>query len=678
MSGDDHMEHDLFLLMLHLYQLKDEDRIKEMFLESVNSLNDNIRLALVPSQKKKEDGCCEIMEIATAKNSFGFISLDAAPETIDKRLKSLLKNSIAMLALILENHRNEMLLDNEKMMLKEAVRERTADLERTNLSLKQEIAERKRVEREYVDSRRFIKHIVDTTPSMVYLYDLEEKRIVFSNQQVALFLGQTQDQNGQTGTLSIVQNIHPDDAPLVKKHYDSLRDAADGVIVEQFFRVRHADGSWRKLKCRDVPFARKPDGSIYQVLGIAEDISEQIKTDEVKKLLEGQLRQSQKMEAVGMMAGGIAHDFNNIIAIIIANADLLLEDMPKDDPCYRPLREIQIAGLRAKNITGQLLSFGRKDEPYKEPIDLVQSISETEGLLRASIPASIDIRLNLGEDGSFIMGDAIQIQQVLFNLCTNAVHAMEKNGGILEIRLSEITLDGVTAIQYPGLSEGRYVKLSVSDTGSGIEPEVKEKIFDPYFTTKDVGKGTGLGLSVVHGIVKIHNGAINVYSEVGQGTTINVAFPMIQEKKVTVVKKTEDSPRGNEKVLFVDDEKGMVNVGTQLLAQLGYQAMGKNDPLEALELFESDPASFDLVITDLTMPGMSGDCLIQKMRNVRADMPCILISGYSEKLSNHLMPIEGIGRYLEKPFTKSEFAYTIRNVLNSAKQPAVGVRKTGG
>jgi signal transduction histidine kinase/CheY-like chemotaxis protein len=401
------------------------------------------------------------------------------------------------------------------------------------------------------------------------------------------------------------------------------------------------------------------DNRAVGLRGILIDLTEQ-------KKLESRLRQGQKMEAIGKLAGGIAHDFNNIIGIILGNAELAIDDVPDWNPARHNLEEVRIASLRAKDVVRQLLSFARKTMLEKKPTNIIPIITESLSLLRSSIPTSIEIRQNIPKDVNTILADPTQIHQVLINLCTNANHAMP-DGGIFEVSLKHATFDENAAAQYTDLNPGRYVNLIVRDTGHGIPNEEIDRIFEPYFTTKEVGKGTGMGLAVVHGIVKEHNGIITVESELGKGTTFSIFFPVVTKEAAAKDETNEKLPTGNEKILFVDDEESIVKLGCQRLERLGYKVEATISPIEALELFRSKPNQFDLIITDMTMPLMTGDKLVREILNIRPDMPAIISTGFSEKIDEKKAKTIGAVGYIEKPHDKIELAKIVRQVLNGKK-----------
>ena len=287
-------------------------------------------------------------------------------------------------------------------------------------------------------------------------------------------------------------------------------------------------------------------------------------------------------------------------------------------------------------------------------------------LLRSSIPKSIDIQLNQPDSMPAIKADPTQIHQVLINLCTNAAHSMEDEGGILKIDLTEIELDHVTRTQFQEIDPGRYIQLAISDTGHGIDPKIIANIFDPYFTTKEIGKGTGMGLAVVLGIVKNHNGAINVYSEPGKGSIFKVLFPVADGNAVQTEPVLQKLPGGNETILFVDDEEGLTQIGCNLLEQLGYSVESKTDPQEALRLYQSDPSLFDLIITDMTMPNLQGDQLIKEVLKINPRMPVILCTGFSNRIDSETAIKIGASGYIEKPIDKKSLAYAVRTALDKS------------
>ena len=400
------------------------------------------------------------------------------------------------------------------------------------------------------------------------------------------------------------------------------------------------------------------------LIAIVHDITERKKMEEEKERLQSQLQQSQKMEAVGTLAGGIAHDFNNILAIILGNAELAADDVPDADPVSESLKEIRKASIRAKDMVRQLLAFSRKSDEKSKPLDMAPILEESMKMLRSAIPTSVEFEQHISGVPCNVLGDIAQINQIVMNLVTNAADAMSEEGGILEVALEKIILQEEKACFDWVLSPGPYVRIRMRDTGEGIEPEIMDRIFDPYYTTKEVGKGTGMGLSVIHGIVKRHGGGILVESELGKGTVFEIYFPAF-EKTVEEEKEPEGENRGgSERILYVDDEESLLNLNRQRLERLGYQVKSTTKPVDALEWFKADPDQFDVVITDMTMPRMTGDRLTKEILTIRPHMPVIICTGYSERMSEKKAKALGVRKYLEKPIDVRNLAAVLREVLD--------------
>ena len=383
-----------------------------------------------------------------------------------------------------------------------------------------------------------------------------------------------------------------------------------------------------------------------------------------RRKLQSQLQQSRKMEAVGTLAGGIAHDFNNILAIILGYAELASNDVPESNPISDALKEIFKASIRARDMIRQLLTFSRKAEEERSPIDMAPIIKESMKMLRCAIPASVGFTLHISSDVYDVLGDAAQINQIAMNLVTNAADAMSEEGGILEVTLGNILLQKEKVCLDRVLSPGSYVRLRIKDAGEGIEPEIMDRIFEPYFTTKQVGKGTGMGLSVVHGIVKRNGGGLLVESEPGKGTVFEIYFPALEMKAEEEKEPDGKMEGGSEWILFVDDEESMVNLNRIRLEQLGYQVKSTTKPVEALEWFKADPDQFDVIITDMTMPRMSGDRLAAEVLKIRPHMPVIICTGYSERMCAKKAEILGLRKYIEKPIDLRNLASALRDVLD--------------
>jgi signal transduction histidine kinase/ActR/RegA family two-component response regulator len=381
---------------------------------------------------------------------------------------------------------------------------------------------------------------------------------------------------------------------------------------------------------------------------------------------EKQLQQMMKLQAIGTLAGGIAHDFNNILFPIVGYTELTMDDIPKDSQARQNLEEILKATNRAKELVQQILTFSRQDCQERKPLQVQYLIKEALKLLRATIPSSIEIECDIDNTCGPIRGNPTQIHQVIMNLCTNAYHAMQESGGKLEVSLKEIHISYEQSLDRVGMKIGKHIELMVKDSGQGMEPQVMERIFEPYYTTKEQGKGTGLGLSVIHGIIKNHGGDIAVSSQPGKGATFKVYLPIIDDIEEEI---QTDEPliavNGKERILLIDDEEQIIDVEQQILERLGYKVTSKTDSEEALEEFAAQPDRFDLVITDMTMPKMTGDQLARRMMAIKPQIPVILCTGFNETISEEKALAMGINKFVMKPIVKDELASTIRTVLDN-------------
>jgi len=517
---------------------------------------------------------------------------------------------------------------------------------------------RKKAEKALRESEERFRAAFDSAQDCVLIWD-KEYNYLYANQAAI-------DHVGTTSAEVIGKNIRdglghvPDFMHLWMSRVDTVFETGDRLRVQD---EQEMQGCLYYTDSILSPI-RDTGDNVISVCVVYRDVTELKQAEEEKKNLESQLRQAAKVEAVGTLAGGIAHDFNNILGIIIGNTELAMHDVPEWNPARNNLKAIKTASMRAKNVVQQLLSFSRKSEQKKRPIELHSILKESVQLLRASIPSSIEFRSNIPAELKTIIADPTQIHQVLINLCTNAAHSMEEKGGTLELSLAEVELDDVAAAEYFQIGPGQYVQLTVSDTGCGIESEIMDRVFDPYFSTKEVGKGSGIGLSVVHGIVENHNGSISITSEPTKGTTVKVLFPSINEMPVPEKVISEDLPKGTETVLLIDDEKALLEMGQQVLERLGYKVEVSNNPVKALEQYRSNPNHFDLIITDMTMPQMTGKELIQEILKIQPDMPIILCTGFSEKINRESAGEIGIGKYIEKPLNKRELSIAVREVLD--------------
>jgi PAS domain S-box-containing protein len=441
------------------------------------------------------------------------------------------------------------------------------------------------------------------------------------------------------------------DESFYKEMWDVI---SSGEIWSGHITNRMKDNTLCEFETKISP-VRDSSGEVVNFVSVSRDVTQEV-------ALQAQLQQTQKMQAIGTLAGGIAHDFNNILAAVIGYTEIAIADVEKGGVLHDNLKEVLKAGERAKDLVNQILTFSRQSEQDLKPIKVALIVKEVLKLIRASLPATIEIDQDLKSNAA-VLGDYTKIHQVLMNLCTNAAHAMRKKGGVLSVSLADVELDADYAAKHFDIKPGLYLKLSVRDTGQGISSDLLGQIFDPFFTTKQQGEGTGMGLSVAHGIVKSHGGTISVYSEPGEGSIFNVYLPAIESSSEQKAREEKPVPTGTERILFVDDEQALVKMGKQLLEFLGYKVTTSTSSIEALELFKVQPDKFDLVITDLTMPNMTGDELAQKLMAIRPDIPVILCTGFSTKMTAEKTKKMGIRAFVLKPVIKQDLAETIRTVL---------------
>ena len=456
----------------------------------------------------------------------------------------------------------------------------------------------------------------------------------------------------------------PDGTVSYDRFLELISKAYDGQ--PQFFLWQYCryDGS---LFDAEVSLTKFDFGGAPHLLVIVRDITERIESEKRIKSMEERLFQSQKMEAVGTLAGGIAHDFNNILGGIFGYAQLAQLSLQDNSKAKHYIEQLCNASARAKGLVEQILAFSRQSKPEKTPTDIGLITKEALKLLRASIPTTIEIEQNVKTHIGTVEADPNQIHQIVLNLFANASHAMRSKGGKIIVDLSKIEITSVDSV-YPSLKPGMYIKLSVADSGHGMDAATISRIFEPYFTTKDKGEGTGLGLAAVHGIVKDHGGNIKVHSELGIGSTFEIFFPIMKEEGLS---KSDERPSlletGHETILFVDDEEFLVEIGKDMLERLGYEVVAHTSSYDALKDFKEQPDGYDLVITDMTMPEMTGDRLAHKIKKIRDDIPIIICTGFSEKISSDNVKQMGINEYLMKPVTVRALAKTVRSAIDNVK-----------
>ncbi len=522
---------------------------------------------------------------------------------------------------------------------------------RGNVGIIHDITEKKNAEETVRQARDNWQKTFDAIPDIVILQD-KDYRILQVNEATCKILDTSPDKIISRHCYKVFRGVSEPcpDCPAEQAIRDVMPSTADLEYagLKKFFLVTIA------------PIIDK-NGKVTGVVHTAKDITNQ-------KKIECQLRQAQKMEAVGTLAGGIAHDFNNILTPLLGYSELALTDIPPGaEQAQADILEVLKAGERARELVKQILTFSQQHEQERQPLHMQYIVKEALKLLRASLPTTIEIKTAIDAECGLVLSDPTQIHQVLMNLCTNAYHAMRDQGGVLGVTLKPVEIKEEDTGRFVGLGPGRYLRMEVSDTGCGMAPELIEKIFEPYFTTKKKGEGTGLGLSVVHGIVISHGGHISVYSEPGQGTTFIIYFPQYEDAGTLDEidrQVAEEPPQGTERLLVVDDEETIVDVENRILTGLGYQVTGVTSSQEALQLFARQPDAFDLVITDMTMPKMTGLGLARQLLALRPDLPIILCTGFSETVNEQSAKAIGIREFIMKPIDRTALATVIRKALD--------------
>lgn len=534
--------------------------------------------------------------------------------------------------------------------LERKVKERTRELTK-------EFTDRKKAEDALIEHAETIHSIINTSKDWIWSIDLDGIHR-FVSPAVESILGYLPEELIGQQSLNLMYEEDRKNITTNLPQWIKQKSGWNNLVI----KWRHKDGGFRYLESNAVPIL-DAQGNLRGFRGVDRDITERMQAEKEKEKLEIQLRQSQKMQAIGTLAGGIAHDFNNILGALIGYAVLANDDIPEGTRAHQNQQEVLIAANRAKELIKQILAFSRKDKAKLIPMQIDKIIQEALKLLRSSLSATIQINQEINCNSS-IMADETQIHQVLLNLGTNAAHAMAKKGGVLDVILTNVNIDSDTMTCYGNLKQGSYVKLAVSDTGCGISEEIKERIFEPFFTTKEVGKGTGMGLSVVHGIVENHYGVMTIASNPGGGTIFEIFFPCVEGRENNDVENSGVVPGQGERILFIDDERSVVTMTTLMLQRIDYKVVGETDSIEALKIFQENPYKFDLVITDQAMPKMKGTELAKELMKIRPEIPIILCSGYSENIDSEKAKAVGIKEFFMKPVNREEISQIIREILD--------------
>ena len=549
-----------------------------------------------------------------------------------------------------EKNRQEIMFVNDT--LESLVADRTDELVTANRALTKEIKEHQQAEERLKESEKNYRLMFEKSGNAMFLVDLKTGAYLDANPAAEELTGRTVDNLRQLK----VTDITPDGARnrLVQQSETS------SPITMRAVNYHRPDGSIRETLLNAVSL----NDSI--ALGIAHDITELKKAERERKEITTHLQQSQRMESLGTLAGGIAHDFNNILSAIVGFTELSILKTPPDHPIQNHLNMIYTSAERAKELVGQILTFSRKAEVENKPIQVKLVTMEALKLIRASIPATIDIIQSLNSELQ-IQGDPVQFHQIVMNLCTNAAHAMGDKGGKLNVSLTENVRSNMPAQSQGKNQDEQMVVLTISDTGCGMTQEIIDRIFEPFFTTKKTGQGTGMGLSVVHGILQNLDAEIFTHSIVDQGTCFEVWIPAISHDIALDVKEDYENPTGTEHIFLIDDEKWLLNIGTEMLQSLGYSVSGFTDSVEAFKTLQKQLSDVDLIISDNTMPQMTGVELAQKIKHINPDLPVILCTGYLSNADHVIANDININAIIEKPLFLSKLARTIRNVLDTKK-----------
>jgi len=543
------------------------------------------------------------------------------------------------------------------VLLKQQVKSKTEELDNKTRHLAKQIAERKQAEESLKKSNSLLSSVIESPDNIIiFVLDTDYNYLNFNMAHVRE-MKRVYDVDIEIGQHILTYIPREDDRLKAEENYKRVLQGERFVKIEEYGQTNNR--FWYELIFNPIY------DTAHHVTGFTCFVSDITK----RKQLEGQLRQSQKLESIGNLAGGIAHDFNNILSSIIGFTELALDDATKGTPQEDNLQEVYTAGKRARDLVKQILAFARQSDEEQRPIQVNIIAKEVLKLIRSTVPTTIEIKEDI-ENHSLIMGNSSQVHQLFMNLCTNAAHAMEKTVGILEVGLTDVEHNDQAPLPLLGLKSGNYLKITVSDTGTGISPDIIDSIFEPYFTTKGAGEGTGMGLALTHGIVESYAGKITVDSELGKGTVFSIYLPITKKREDYQPYEKEKLPSGTERILFIDDELPIAKMGSQILEQLGYRVTVRTSSVEALELFRSKPNDFDLVISDMTMPNMTGDELAIELIAFRSDISIILCTGYSKKIDDEKAAKIGIKAFVYKPVVKADLATTVRKVLDEAKGSA--------
>ncbi len=650
--------YDLLLLLLDLAQQKSAHRVRETFVDAVSAL---FAPAVIRWLEPDEEFDGETITVAGRGREYGRIAVEPAEGSAAGEKLPLLHNAVSMLAVILEKVEIDRLLADEKLLLQEQVDARTVELSKANMDLTQEIEERKRVEKALRESEERLDLAIMGTNLGMWDWNLKTGDVKYSEQWIRMLGYELDELEHKFATWESL--IHPEDKPgvvrVLNRHFED-----DDVEFNVVFRLKTKTGDWRWINSRGRVFARDEEHQPLRMVGTHIDITERKEAEEEKVLLEDQLHQSQKMEAVGRLAGGVAHDFNNILTGIIGFAELSQATLGPGDPIHADLDEIRKAADRAAGLTAQLLAFSRKQIINPLVIQPNDALQNSQKMLERIIGEDIEFAFNPSRGLWRIRADAGQLDQILFNLAVNARDAMP-DGGSLTIETMNVTLSKAKCRTLDGVEPGEYVLLTVSDSGQGMDADVLEHIFEPFYSTKGKDHGTGLGLSTVYGIMKQNSGFISVQTRPGAGSTFKIYFPAVMdEADILIPQDVITSATGTESILLVEDEEMVRLLAKKILKKYGYKVIDMDNGGLAMIWAEKNDEQVDLLLTDVIMPGMNGRELLEKLQVKRPEIKTLYMSGYTEDVIAHHGILKHGTQFIQKPFTVVSLTRKVRDVLD--------------
>lgn len=547
------------------------------------------------------------------------------------------------------SHRASIRTPSDIGQLVQALNQMTDCLQQSHITLQTEIVERQHAAEAHRQREAELRLVIDHVAVMIAYCD-RHQRYQFVNRTFEQWYGLSTTEVPRRQ----IRDIAGEAAYALISPYIEQVLAGQEVVFEMGMPFQSSQE--RYVRSTYVPHLND-EGRVVGYLALMEDVSD-------RKRLEEDLKQFQKMQSIGTLASGIAHEFNNILAAILGYTELTQDDLPQQSPAWHNLQAVRTAGMRAKELVRQILAFSRQQPMERQPVPYGPLVEEVLSLLRVSLPKTIDIQQHIGCDTGYVIADRTQMHQIIMNLCSNAEHAMRQTGGVLEIRVDTAEVDGMFAARHSPLQPGPHIRLIIRDSGRGIPAEMLERIFDPFFTTKEIGQGTGMGLAIVHGIVSSHGGAITVESTMGVGTTFTIYLPCIAAPAELKAHDVETPvPNGKGRILLVDDEAMLTRVAESMLTRLGYEVESVLSPSEAIIAFQAAPDRFDLIITDQTMPQMTGVQLAAALRQLRPDIPVILCTGFSETVDAEQAHALGINAFLMKPLELRELGSATHEVL---------------